>query len=66
MLLSWHTYRTVFTTLMRNQGMKQRILQYIRGNTASETMDIYATVVVSPSFSHQLSNLASERPRAVS
>ena len=62
MLLSWHTYRTVFTTLMRNQGMKQRILRYIRGDTASETMDIYATVVVS----HRLSNLASERPRAVS
>ena len=39
-----HTYRTVFTTLMRNQGMKQYILRYIRGDAASETMDIYTRV----------------------
>jgi len=39
-----HTYRTVFTTLMRNQGMKQHILRYIRGDAASETMDIYTRV----------------------
>jgi len=26
---------------MRNQGMKQHILRYIRGDAASETMDIY-------------------------
>lgn len=25
-----HTFRTVFTTLMRNQGMKDHVLQYIR------------------------------------
>lgn len=39
-----HTYRTVFTTLLRNQGMKQHILRYIRGDAASETMDIYTRV----------------------
>jgi integrase/recombinase XerD len=39
-----HTYRTVFTTLMRNQEMKRHILRYIRGDAASETMDIYTRV----------------------
>jgi integrase/recombinase XerD len=29
---------------MRNQGMKQHILRYIRGDAASETMDIYTRV----------------------
>lgn len=39
-----HTYRTVFTTLMRNQGMSDHILKYIRGDAKSETMDIYTRV----------------------
>jgi integrase/recombinase XerD len=39
-----HTYRTVFTTLMRNQGMPQHILRYIRGDSNNETMDIYTRV----------------------
>jgi len=39
-----HTYRTVFTTLMRNQGMKDHFTQYIRGDSESETMDIYTRV----------------------
>lgn len=39
-----HTYRTVFTTLMRNQGMKDHILRYIRGDSNTETMDIYTRV----------------------
>ena len=39
-----HTFRTVFTTLMRNQGMKQHILKYIRGDSKTETMDIYTRV----------------------
>jgi len=39
-----HTFRTVFTTLMRNQGMKQHVLRYLRGDAASETMDIYTRV----------------------
>lgn len=29
---------------MRNQGMKQHILRYIRGDAANETMDIYTRV----------------------
>ncbi len=39
-----HTFRTVFTTLMRNQGMKRHILKYIRGDSKTETMDIYTRV----------------------
>lgn len=39
-----HTFRTVFTTEMRNSGMKDHILQYIRGDSESETMDIYTRV----------------------
>jgi len=39
-----HTYRTVFTTLMRNQGMKDHVLRYIRGDSNKETMDIYTRV----------------------
>lgn len=39
-----HTYRTVFTTLMRNQGMPDHILRYIRGDSNNETMDIYTRV----------------------
>ncbi|ELZ66079.1 XerC/D-like integrase [Haloferax prahovense DSM 18310] len=39
-----HTYRTVFTTLMRNEGMKPHILKYIRGDSKQETMDIYTRV----------------------
>ena len=39
-----HTYRTVFTTLMRNQGMPDHILRYIRGDSNDETMDIYTRV----------------------
>jgi len=39
-----HTFRTVFTTLMRNQGMKDHYLQYIRGDSEQETMDIYTRV----------------------
>lgn len=39
-----HTFRTVFTTLMRQQGMDDRILQYIRGDSESQTMDVYTRV----------------------
>lgn len=39
-----HTYRTVFTTLMRNQGMSDHVLKYIRGDANQETMDIYTRV----------------------
>jgi integrase/recombinase XerD len=39
-----HTFRTVFTTLMRNQGMKDHVLQYIRGDANNRTIDIYTRV----------------------
>lgn len=39
-----HTFRTVFTTQMRNQGMSDHILKYIRGDSKTETMDIYTRV----------------------
>lgn len=39
-----HTFRTVFTTLMRKQGMNDHVLRYIRGDSESETMDIYTRV----------------------
>lgn len=39
-----HTFRTVFTTLMRQQGMDDRVLQYIRGDAVSKTMDVYTRV----------------------
>ncbi|QSG11863.1 XerD/XerC family integrase [Halapricum desulfuricans] len=39
-----HTFRTVFTTLMRNNEMPDHILQYIRGDSNSRTMDLYTRV----------------------
>ena len=39
-----HTFRTVFTTLMRNQGMKDHILQHIRGDANNRTMDVCTRV----------------------
>ena len=39
-----HTYRTVFTTLMRNEGMPDHILRYLRGDADSEAMDVYTRV----------------------
>ena len=39
-----HTFRTVFTTLMRRQGMDDRILQYIRGDSPSSTIDLYTKI----------------------
>lgn len=36
-----YTFRTVFTTLMRQQGMSDHVLQYIRGDANNRTMDIY-------------------------
>jgi integrase/recombinase XerD len=39
-----HTFRTVFTTLMRNEGMKDHILQHIRGDANNRTMDVYTRV----------------------
>lgn len=39
-----HTFRTVFTTLMRQEGMSDHVLQYIRGDANNRTMDIYTRV----------------------
>ncbi|GGN08325.1 tyrosine-type recombinase/integrase [Halarchaeum nitratireducens] len=39
-----HTFRTVFTTLMRNNEMPDHILQYIRGDSNNRTMDVYTRV----------------------
>jgi len=39
-----HTYRTVFTTVMRNEGMADHILRYLRGDSDSEAMDVYTRV----------------------
>lgn len=39
-----HTFRTVFTTLMRRQGMDDRILQFIRGDSPSRTIDLYTRI----------------------
>lgn len=49
-----HTYRTIFTTLMRNQGMPDHILQYIRGDANSDTMDIYTRIDRSTAREHYL------------
>lgn len=39
-----HTFRTVFTTTMRRNGMDDRILRYIRGDSEDRTVDIYTKV----------------------
>lgn len=49
-----HTYRTVFTTLMRNQGMPNHILRYLRGDSNDETMDIYTRVDRTQARQHYL------------
>lgn len=39
-----HTFRTVFTTEMRRAGMDDRIIQFIRGDAPTQTMDLYTIV----------------------
>lgn len=39
-----HTFRNVFTTLMRRQGMDDRILQFTRGDSPSWTIDLYTKI----------------------
>lgn len=39
-----HTFRTVFTTLMRRRGMDDRVLRYIRGDSCREIIDLYTRV----------------------
>ncbi|MFA9417953.1 tyrosine-type recombinase/integrase [Natrinema sp. HArc-T2] len=38
------TFRTVFTTLIQNQGMSDRVLQYIRGDANNRTMNNLQTM----------------------
>lgn len=35
-----HTYRTVFTTEMRNAGLPMHVLNYLRGDTNREVVDV--------------------------
>ena len=39
-----HTFRTVFTTLMRNQGMPDHHLRYLRGDSDQDIMDLYTRI----------------------
>lgn len=39
-----HTFRTVFTTLMRNSGMPDYITRYLRGDGDREVMDLYTRI----------------------
>lgn len=39
-----HTFRTVFTTLMRQQEMPDHILRYIRGDADADMLDLYTRV----------------------
>jgi integrase/recombinase XerD len=39
-----HTYRTVFTTVMRNAGMPDWMVRYLRGDGEKEIMDRYTRV----------------------
>lgn len=58
-----HTFRTVFTTEMRKQGMPDHIIQYIRGDSETETIDIYTRIdrneaqnTTSNTYHHSTSN----------
>jgi integrase/recombinase XerD len=39
-----HTFRTVFTTQMRNQGMPDHHLRYLRGDSDQDVMDLYTRI----------------------
>lgn len=39
-----HTYRTVFTTVMRNQGLDDHLVRYLRGDADREEMDLYTRI----------------------
>lgn len=39
-----HTYRTVFTTEMRNAGLPMHVLRYLRGDASREAVDVYTRV----------------------
>jgi integrase/recombinase XerD len=39
-----HYYRTIFTSLMRNDGMPDHFTRYLRGDGDQETMDLYTKI----------------------
>lgn len=39
-----HYYRTIFTSLMRNSGMKDHYVRYLRGDGDQEVMDLYTKI----------------------
>lgn len=39
-----HYYRTIFTSLMRNNGMPDHFTRYLRGDGDQETMDLYTKI----------------------
>jgi integrase/recombinase XerD len=39
-----HTFRTVFTTLMRDNGMSDHVLKYIRDDSAEDMLDVYTRI----------------------
>lgn len=39
-----HTFRSIFTTEMRNAGMPDHILRYLRGDGDKDVMDVYTRV----------------------
>lgn len=39
-----HTYRTVFTTVMRNEGMPDHFTRYLRGDKDQDEMDLYTKI----------------------
>ena len=39
-----HYYRTIFTSLMRNNGMPDHYTRYLRGDGDQEVMDLYTKI----------------------
>ncbi len=39
-----HYYRTIFTSLMRNSGMPDHFIRYLRGDSDREAMDLYTKI----------------------
>lgn len=52
-----HTFRTVFTTLMRNQGTPDHILKYIRGDSNEDMLDLYTRVDRDQARKHYLNSI---------
>jgi len=39
-----HYYRTIFTSLMRNEGMRDHFVRYLRGDGNEDVMDLYTRI----------------------